>query len=84
VAPEAVGVSVLKVMSLKPVLDTPMKGPHVRRDVRRTARQLGLVIGRDLDAPINPLAAGRALCWVKQYQPQFGSTGGSTRSVGSR
>ncbi|MBI5275628.1 MAG: 2-hydroxychromene-2-carboxylate isomerase [Burkholderiales bacterium] len=70
--PMLLGVSVLKVMGLKPLLDTPLKGEYVRRDVRRTARKLGLALGRDLDAPImNPLPAARALCWVKQYQPHL-------------
>lgn len=68
--PMLLGVSVLKVMGLKPLLDTPVKGDYVRRDVRRHARREGLVLGRDLDAPaMNPLAAGRALCWVKRHHP---------------
>jgi 2-hydroxychromene-2-carboxylate isomerase len=68
--PMLLGVSVLKVMGLKPLLDTPVKGIYVRRDVKRTARRLGLPLGRDLDAPImNPLPAARALCWVQRHHP---------------
>ena len=64
------GVSVLKVMGLKPLLDTPLKGDYVRRDVLRHARRLGLAMGRNLDAPfMDPRAAGRALHWVKQERP---------------
>ena len=37
------GVSVMKVMGLKPLLDTPMKGDYVRRDAARYARRHGLV-----------------------------------------
>lgn len=64
------GVSVLKVMGLKPLLDTPLKGDYVRRDVRRHARRLGLEMGRRPDDPVmDPRAAGRAFHWVKRERP---------------
>lgn len=63
------GVSVLKVMGLKPLLDTPLKGDYVRRDVQRHARRLGLVLGRDLAAAMQPLPPARAFQWVKHHQP---------------
>ncbi len=69
------GVSVLKVMGLKPLLDTPLKGDYVRRDIPRHARKLGLAIGRDLDAPVgNPLPAARAFCLVKHHHPHLQAT----------
>jgi 2-hydroxychromene-2-carboxylate isomerase len=69
--PMLLGVAVLKVMGLKPLLDTPLKGDYVRRDVRRTARRLGLTLGRDLAAPVgNPLPPARACQWVKQHRPE--------------
>lgn len=62
------GVSVMKVMGLKPLLDTPLKGPYVKRDVWRYARQHGITLGRDLDAPgMNPLTVARAFCWAQQH-----------------
>lgn len=64
------GVSVLKVMGLKPLLDTPLKGDYIRRDAKRYMRRHGLQVKRDLDAPVmDPRAAGRAFYWVKQHQP---------------
>ena len=64
------GISVMKVMGLKPLLQTPLKGDYVRRDVRRHMRRLGLEIARDIDAPVpSPLAMARAFCWVKQHVP---------------
>ena len=36
-AADAAGVAVLKVMGLKPLLDTPLKGDYIRHDVRRRA-----------------------------------------------
>lgn len=70
--PMLLGVAVLKVMGLKPLLDTPLKGDYVRRDVLRHARRHGLVLGRDLNASIgNPLPPARAFYWVKRHQPAF-------------
>jgi 2-hydroxychromene-2-carboxylate isomerase len=64
------GVSVLKVMGLKPLLDTPLKGDYIRRDAQRYVRRHGLQLQRDLDAPVmDSRAAGRAFCWVKQQRP---------------
>ncbi|HSV46924.1 MAG TPA: 2-hydroxychromene-2-carboxylate isomerase [Ramlibacter sp.] len=65
------GVAVMKVMGLKPMLDTPLKGDYVRRDVLRTARRHRLALRRDLDAPMHPLPAARAFQWVKHHQPQL-------------
>lgn len=64
------GVSVLKVMGLKPLLDTPLKGDYIRREARRYMRRHGIVMQRDLDAPVmDPRAAGRAFWWTRQHQP---------------
>jgi 2-hydroxychromene-2-carboxylate isomerase len=70
--PMLLGVAVLKVMGLKALLDTPLKGDYARRDVLRQARRLGIPLGRDLNAPVgNPLPAARAFYWVKQHHPQL-------------
>jgi 2-hydroxychromene-2-carboxylate isomerase len=70
--PMLLGVAVLRVMGLKPVLDTPLKGDYVRRDVLRHARRYGIRLGRDLNASVgNPLPPARAFYWVKQHQPQL-------------
>lgn len=63
-----IGVSVLKVMGMKPLLDTPLKGPYTVRDAERHARLHGIHLGRRIDAPIvNPKPAGMAFHWVKQH-----------------
>jgi 2-hydroxychromene-2-carboxylate isomerase len=70
--PMLLGVSVIKVMGLKPLLDTPLKGDYVRHDVLRHARRHGIRLGRDLNAPVgNPLPAARAFCWVKRHHPEL-------------
>jgi len=70
--PMLLGVAVLKVMGLKPLLDTPLKGDYARRDVLRQARRLGIPLGRDLNASVgNPLPPARAFYWVKRHHPEL-------------
>ncbi len=69
--PMLLGVAVLKVMGLKPLMDTPLKGDYVERDVRRYAREHGVPLGRQPRDPVmHPLACGRALAWVNRHQPE--------------
>lgn len=64
------GVSVMKVMGLKPLLETPLKGPYTERDVLRHAREHGVAMARRPSDPVmNPLPCARAFAWVKQHQP---------------
>ncbi len=64
------GVSVLKVMGLKPLMDTPLKGDYTERDVLRTARELGIPMKRQPRDPVmNPLPAARAFAWVRRHHP---------------
>jgi 2-hydroxychromene-2-carboxylate isomerase len=73
--PMLLGVAVLKVMGLKPLLDTPLKGDYVRRDVLRQARRLGVPLHRDLNASVgNPLPPARAFYWVKQHHPELAAS----------
>jgi 2-hydroxychromene-2-carboxylate isomerase len=70
--PMLLGVAVLKVMGLKPLLDTPLKGDYVRRDVLRQARRLGIPLHRDLNASVgNPLPPARAFYWVKHHHAEL-------------
>lgn len=65
------GVSVLKVMGLKPLLETPLKGPYIERDVLRHAREHGLAMARmPADPVMNPLPCARAFAWVRRHQPR--------------
>ncbi|WP_374668713.1 2-hydroxychromene-2-carboxylate isomerase [Ramlibacter sp.] len=64
------GVSVLKVMGLKPLMQTPLKGDYLRRDIPRHARRMGLTLGRSLEGGgSHPLAMARAFQWIKHHQP---------------
>ena len=69
--PMLLGVAVMKVMGLKPLLETPLKGDYIRRDVLRYARRHGVPIARDLNASVgNPLPPARALYWARKNSPQ--------------
>ena len=68
--PMLLGISVMKVMGLKPLLDTPLKGPYTSTDVTRYARLHGIPLGREPGAAfMNPLTAGRAFAWARQHHP---------------
>lgn len=72
--PMLLGISVVKVMGIKPLMETPLKGEYLRRDVPRRARKLGVPLGRSMDGPIpTPLPAARAFCWLKQQYPHLQS-----------
>ena len=61
--PVLLGVTVLKVMGLKPMAQTPLKGPYARHDVPRFARLLGLPFKRP-EGALKSLAAMRAFVWL--------------------
>lgn len=64
------GVSVLKVMGLKPLLETPLKGAYVVREAERYARLHGIRLGRRVDSPqMDPRACGRAFYWHRAHRP---------------
>jgi 2-hydroxychromene-2-carboxylate isomerase len=68
--PMLLGVSVMKVMGLKPLMDTPLKGPYVARDVARYARRHHIHLGRDpASTQMNPLTAARAYWWTAKHHP---------------
>jgi 2-hydroxychromene-2-carboxylate isomerase len=73
--PLLLGVTVMKVMGLKPLMDTPLKRDYVLRDVRRHARGHGIALGRDLErAPMNPLPAARTLAWLDKNAREHAAT----------
>ena len=66
-----IGVSVVKVMGMKPLLDVPLKGPYIGHDARRYARRHGISLARDPGAsPVDPRPAGRAFNWLLQHRAE--------------
>jgi 2-hydroxychromene-2-carboxylate isomerase len=58
------GISVLKVMGMKPLPSYPLKGPYLQHDLQRAARRQGVVLNRAA-AQANPVPAGRCFHWLK-------------------
>lgn len=64
------GVSVLKVMGMKPLPTIPLKGDYLKRDFSRYARRYNIAVARELGAPpANPVPAGRAFHWLRHVHP---------------
>jgi len=64
------GVSVMKTMGLKPLLETPLKGDYVVRDTRRYLRRHGLQLVRQVTDPMmDPRPAARAFYWLRREHP---------------
>ncbi len=62
------GVSVVKIMGLKPLLETPLKGAYLVHEAKRYARLHGLVLRRAFDsAQMDPRPSARAFYWVKKH-----------------
>ncbi|TAH48355.1 MAG: 2-hydroxychromene-2-carboxylate isomerase [Betaproteobacteria bacterium] len=66
--PVLLGVTVMKVMGLKPLMETPLKKDYIPREIARYARLHGVEIGRDLaKVPMNPLPVARVFSWLKVH-----------------
>lgn len=61
--PMMLGVA-LKATGNKPLVDVPMKGDYMRRDVPRTAKRLGLPFTWPEKFPYAAIAASRAFYWI--------------------
>jgi 2-hydroxychromene-2-carboxylate isomerase len=64
--PMLLSVSVVKVMGLKGVAETPLKREYVAHDVARFARYLDIPFNRATTRPMMPLPAARAFVWLEQ------------------
>ena len=64
--PVLIGVTILKVMGLKPLPETPLKGPYLKHDAIRLAEYFGVPFRHHGLSGINSLAALRAFAVLKQ------------------
>jgi len=62
--PFLLGVTVMKVMGLKPVMETPLKADYTMKDLERSARLLGVPLNLSTNGPTNSRGAARAFYWV--------------------
>jgi len=67
--PFLLGVTVMNVMGLKPIMETPLKSDYALIDRPRMAKLFGVpLVIPDLDG-VNSLAASRAYYWIRQSDP---------------
>lgn len=64
--PVLLGVTVMRVMGLKPLMETPLKGPYMRHDSPRMAKLFGVPLRHHGLKHLNGLAAARAFLALKQ------------------
>jgi len=67
--PLLLGVTVLQVMGLKALPDTPLKSDYLELDVPRTARLFKLPYNPPTPLPANSLAPARAYYWLFDRDP---------------
>lgn len=67
--PVLLGITVMKVMGLKPLPETPLKKDYVARDVPRMAAVLGVPLVMHGLKGHNSLAASRVFLWLKAKDP---------------
>ena len=68
--PMLLGVSVMKVMGLKPLMETPLKGPYMAADLPRLASLYNVPLCFPKHGIPKPLPPARAFCWVKEQAPE--------------
>lgn len=67
--PILLGITMFKVMGLKAIPETPLKGPYAAHDWRRFARLLGLPSAPAAQVFLPPLPPLRAFVWLKSQDP---------------
>ncbi len=67
--PFLLGITVMKVMGLKPLMQTPLKSDYVRIDKPRMASLLGVPLASPDMENASSVAAARAFYWAKDRDP---------------
>lgn len=61
--------TVMDAMGMRPVLDTPLKGPYLLHDAARQARLYGLSLQENTDRLFSSVIAARAVVWARHNTP---------------
>jgi len=69
--PVLVGITVIKVMGMKPLIEYPLKGEYLQHDMERFAKLYGVPFRRHGLKGHNSLNAMRAFVWLKREQPRL-------------
>ncbi|MES2257136.1 MAG: 2-hydroxychromene-2-carboxylate isomerase [Pseudomonadota bacterium] len=69
--PMLLGISVLKIMGSKPLMEIPLKSDYIRTEAARYCRRHHVTLGRPIDAPpMNPLPVARVFNWIAQHSQE--------------
>ncbi|MEH6347844.1 MAG: 2-hydroxychromene-2-carboxylate isomerase [Bermanella sp.] len=68
--PMLLGVSVMNVMGLKPLMETPLKKDYLIQDIPRLAALYNIPFSYPKHGMPKPLPPARAFCWVKEMLPE--------------
>ncbi|OFI33616.1 hypothetical protein BFC17_04325 [Alteromonas lipolytica] len=65
--------TVVDAMGIKPLLQTPLKGPYALHDARRQARYYGLKLSEAAGSGqlFNSIPAAQAVLWAKEHHPEL-------------
>jgi 2-hydroxychromene-2-carboxylate isomerase len=69
--PILLGVSVVQVMGLKPLMETPLKAEYISKDLPRLAQLYDVPLAIPKHGMPNPLAPARAVYWAKNHYPEL-------------
>jgi 2-hydroxychromene-2-carboxylate isomerase len=69
--PILLGVTVMKVMGLKPLMETPLKSDYMRHDKPRMAKLLGVPFADHGISGVSSVNAARAFLWLKSQDSQL-------------
>lgn len=69
--PVLVGITVMKVMGMKPLISYPLKGPYLKHDMQRLAKIYDVPFRHHGLSGHNSLCAMRAFVWLKQQEPRM-------------
>ena len=69
--PVLVGITVLKIMGMKPLPSYPLKGPYLNADMHRFAKMYGAPFKPHGLSGHNSLAAMRAFHWIKSFDEKL-------------
>ena len=67
--PVLIGVTVMKIMGMKPLTETPLKSDYLKHDGPRMAQVYGVPFRQHGLTGVNSLAACRAFLWLKVQDP---------------
>ena len=69
--PVLIGITVLKIMGMKPLISYPLKGPYLQTDMDRYAKLYNVPLKRHGLTGHNSLNAMRAFVWLKEQEPRM-------------